>query len=69
MTTIKNALTSRKIRNKGHTPIRYQLPDAGGFVHGYVESRGRKWLHLQLVGIGHKRVPISEERYIKELTR
>lgn len=58
-------LTARKIRNRGHVPIRYRAADA--VHHGYVAKRGRKFLHLVLIGRGRMRVPLAEERYITEL--
>ena len=60
---IKNA-TIRKIRNRGLTPIQYRAPD--GVYYGYVEKRGRKWMHL-VCGTRKFKVLLDEEKFIKEL--
>ena len=67
-TAIKNP-TIRKIRNRGWTPIRYQLPDNSGLRWGWQmgeNSKGR--IHIRLVGEERSRWLHPEEgRFITEL--
>lgn len=59
-----NRLTLRKARNRGE-PIRYRTADQ--VQHGWIETRGRKWMTVYLVGVGRRRVPLAEERYMVAL--
>ena len=62
----RKRMTTRKVRNRGWTPIRYRTADE--VRHGWIVKRGRKLLHIHLIGIGNRRVPLEEERYMTEVT-
>ena len=62
---IKN-ITSRKVRNRGFTPVRYRCA-ANRAVNGFVVKRGRKWMTFYSPSTGRKRIPLTEERYMEEL--
>ncbi len=61
--------TLRKCRNRGLTPIRYQLPDTRGYRHGWLtgeETRTKVQVHL----VGDERdrwLPKAELQYVKPL--
>ena len=55
--------TLRKVKNRGFEPVRYRTDI--GFRNGWIYKRGNKLTHLYLIGLGHRRVPHSEERYMK----
>ena len=68
-TAIKNP-TIRKIRNRGWTPIRYQLPDNSGYRWGWQmggnSNKGR--IHIRLVGDERSRWLHREEgRFLVEV--
>ncbi len=63
--------TLRKCRNRGLTPIRYQLPEAGGYRHGWLtgeETRTKVQVHL--VGDeGNRWLSKGELQFITNLER
>lgn len=61
---IKNP-TMRKLKNRGYTPVAYRMHD--GVAYGAVIKRGRKWVTFWSPTTGRKRVPMQEERYMREL--
>lgn len=62
--TIKNP-TRRKVRNRGWEPVR--LNWNGYVVHGWIYKRGRELLHIHIIGIGDRKVPLSEETHMVKL--
>jgi hypothetical protein len=63
---IKNA-TTRKVRNRGLTPIRYH--DGSGYRHGWIVQEGaRGTLTIRLIGDErNRRLSRDEVRYVTQL--
>jgi hypothetical protein len=65
---IKNP-TLRKVVNRGFEPVSYRLPNnqGGQVVNCWIHKRGRKLLHIHIIGVGNRRVPKTEERFMLPL--
>ena len=57
--------TVRKVKNRGWEPVRWRSTD--GVYHGFIVRRGTKYLHCYFFALGRKRLPLIEERYMKEI--
>jgi len=67
MSTAIREPTTRKIRNRGWTPIRYRTEDE--VRHGWQIERDERAIRIQLVGEDRaRRLPLSEARFIEALS-
>lgn len=58
--------TTRKVLNRGFVPVRYRTSD--GNVHGWVESRGTKWLKFWSITDDRLlTLPLEEERFMRSV--
>lgn len=57
--------TVRRARNRGFEPVRYRSEHE--VLNGWIEKRGRKWLHCFFPGAGRKKLRKDEERYMTPL--
>jgi hypothetical protein len=65
MSKLEKAPTLRKLRNRNLTAIRYHGEDQ--VHHGWIVKRGRKLLHVHLVGIGIRKLDEDEQAHVTEL--
>ena len=62
----KAPMTYRKVVNQGWTPVVYHT--SRGIRTAAIVKQGPKWVHIKWGMTGNSRVPVSELRYMKEMT-
>ena len=59
-------LTYRKALNRGWEPVLYRTDN--GQRTAAIMKRGRKWMEIMWADGSKKRVPLTEERYMRHMT-
>lgn len=58
--------TARQVRGRGFEPVRWHTEDRG-FVTGWIERRGRKWVVFVRATGERRRVRVEELRHMEPL--
>lgn len=59
-------LTYRKVLNRGWEPVWYNTNN--GTRAAAIMKRGRKWMQIMWADGSKKRVPLTEEQYMRHMT-